>query len=75
MAVTSHASAGQDGIALCTCFSWVAGVQRHTDPLLGEVRPVDGEMAPPGTVVIPEVMVGIAGQDTDGDLLWNPDGR
>lgn len=39
----------------------VRGIEREAETLLLEFGQVDGEMAPPGAVIIPEVVVGVAG--------------
>jgi hypothetical protein len=41
--------------------------QRTADPPLGEVRQVEGEVAPPCAVVVPEVMIRVGAGDPDGD--------
>ena len=47
----------------------VTGSQRPPDSLLGEVRQVDCEMAPPGAIVIPEVMIAVGEVDPYRQLL------
>lgn len=37
----------------------IAGPERAPHPRFREVRPVDGEMAPPGAMVVPEVVAGV----------------
>lgn len=41
--------------------------QRTADAPLGEVRQVEGEVAPPCAVVVPEVMIRVGAGDPDGD--------
>jgi hypothetical protein len=36
------------------------GVQRKPKPALGEVRQVEGDMAPPRAVIVPEMMIGVS---------------
>ncbi len=39
----------------------IARLQRQAQPMLGEIGQVDREMAPKGAMVIPKVMVRVAG--------------
>ena len=44
-----------------SCMGEVRGIEREAETLLLEFGQVDGEMAPPCAVIIPEVVVGVAG--------------
>ena len=46
----------------------IGGSEREPQSLLGEVGQVDREMAPEGAVIVPEVMVRVAWQATDGQF-------
>ena len=46
----------------------VAGVEVHAHPLGGEIRQVQGSVEPPGSVVVPEVVVGARGLLAAGQL-------
>jgi hypothetical protein len=49
----------------------IAGFQRYAQPLLAEVGQMDGEMAPEGAMVIPQMVVGVAGLATDGQFCFS----
>jgi hypothetical protein len=50
---------GEKGIPSVSGFAQVSGFEGNADPAFGVVRLVDGVMDPPGSVVVPEVMIRI----------------
>lgn len=76
---------GEERIAQGSRGHRFTSVQRETDAMLRKVRQVKGEVAPPGAVVIPEVMVEVTpGGDVSGaicchvdslSVLWPEPGR
>ena len=47
-------------VTLATSFRQVLGLQAATDTPLCVIRQVERVMQPPGPVIVPEVMVGVA---------------
>ena len=50
---------GEDGVSAATGFAEVTSLEGDSDSPLGVVGLVDGVVNPPGSVVIPEVMIWI----------------
>ena len=69
--VVSGLGGGQDGeqeVPNLAGFLEVGGTCGTTDPLLGVVPVMDCEVAPPPTVVEPEMVVAVGGLNPDGRL-------
>lgn len=47
----------------------IRGLERAADALSGSIFGGDGEVDPPGTVVVPEMVVGIVAGDTDCKMV------
>lgn len=52
----------------------IAGFQVDAHAALGEIRTVLGEMTPPRSVVVPEVVIWIASGEAQGRLAAHGDG-
>ena len=46
----------------------IAGLKRKPQALLGEIRKMNGQMAPESAVIIPQVVVLVAGPAADGEF-------
>ena len=66
-----ESNGGQEFIATGSRHFQVPRFQGHPDALGGVVRFVEGEMAPPGAPIVPQMVVGIVRVDPDGQLARN----
>jgi hypothetical protein len=71
LSVWNHAAKKREqGIPKLAGVLDLSGAQREPQALLGEVGQVDRAVAPEGAVVIPEMVVGVAGLATDGQFRF-----
>ena len=50
----------QQGVPQLAGGGQVARIQRQAQPFRGEIRQMELDIAPPGAVIVPEMMVGVA---------------
>jgi hypothetical protein len=66
-----HPEKGQERIPQSFRFRHIVGLERNAHPFLGEAGKMQGEMTPPGAVVVPQVMQRIVAAATNGELcVW-----
>jgi hypothetical protein len=62
--------AGEQTIAAQACLIDVGGLQGNANPLGCVIRPVNGKVAPPRAVVVPQVMVRVSAVYSNGEFCY-----